>query len=193
MSSRRSAALLSLIMAIACAAFPSSTFAAGPAGVESGLEFWFSADSGTKDSGGNAAADSEQVETWEDQSTNSRDATRSAGSALYSENGLNFNPADPFVARQGRKALPYCMRLRASTKCGADVLGNSVDCTPRKSLFIHEQILHQLCTRPLQESQISETIEVLANSIPLYGYHGLSRTDLGANHACCRTRHLYEP
>ncbi|HEY0908140.1 MAG TPA: Ig-like domain-containing protein [Candidatus Paceibacterota bacterium] len=77
--------------------FSPIAFAAGPAGVESGLEFWFSADSGAKDSGGNAAADNEQIETWEDQSANNRDATRSAGSAVYSENGLNFNPTLNFT------------------------------------------------------------------------------------------------
>lgn len=77
--------------------FATSAYAAGPAGVESGLEFWFSADGGAKDSGGNAAADSEQVETWDDQSTNNRDATRSAGSAVYTESGLNFNPTLSFT------------------------------------------------------------------------------------------------
>ncbi len=71
--------------------------AAGPAGVEDGLKFWFSADSGAKDSGGNAASDSEQVETWEDQSTDNRDATRSAGSAVYTATGLNFNPTLAFT------------------------------------------------------------------------------------------------
>lgn len=90
--------MLSLtISAVVSSLFSPVAFAAGPAGVESGLEFWFSADSGAKDSGGNAAADNEQVETWEDQSANDRDAIRSAGSAVYSESGLNFNPTFNFT------------------------------------------------------------------------------------------------
>lgn len=90
--------LLSLtILATSTFSFSSVAFAAGPAGVEDGLKFWFSADSGAKDSGGNAAADSEQVETWEDQSSDNRDATRSAGSAIYTATGLNFNPTLAFT------------------------------------------------------------------------------------------------
>ncbi|CAN5127569.1 hypothetical protein BH09PAT2_BH09PAT2_01610 [soil metagenome] len=71
---------------------PTSIFAAGPAGVETGLKLWFSSDSGAKDSGGDSAIDGETIETWEDQSTDARTATRQAGGAIYSTTGLNYNP-----------------------------------------------------------------------------------------------------
>lgn len=71
----------------------SSVLAAGPAGVETNLELWLSANSGTKDSGGDNASNSEAVVTWEDQSTANRDATKidSTGATLNTT-GLNYNP-----------------------------------------------------------------------------------------------------
>lgn len=73
------------------------TYAAGPAGIDSGLKLWLSATSGTKDSGGNSTDDGETVETWEDQSTDVRTATRQDGSAVYGLTGLNYNPTLDFT------------------------------------------------------------------------------------------------
>lgn len=75
---------------------PSIAFA-GPAGVDSGLELWFSADSGAKTTGGVDATDGQAIITWEDQSSEGRDATRQdATGALFSTTGLNYNPTLEF-------------------------------------------------------------------------------------------------
>lgn len=76
---------------------PSFVFAAGPAGVDTGLELWFSADSGAKASGGINATNGEAIVTWEDQSPEGRDATRQdATGATFSSSGLNYNPTLEF-------------------------------------------------------------------------------------------------
>lgn len=76
---------------------PTVTFAVGPAGVDSGLELWFSADSGASASGGLQATNGQAVVTWADQSSEARTATRQdATGATYSTTGLNFNPTLEF-------------------------------------------------------------------------------------------------
>lgn len=65
-----------LVLLLCILTFPSNTYSAGPAGVDSGLKLWFSANSGVKDSGGDNASNGEAVVTWEDQSADNRDATR---------------------------------------------------------------------------------------------------------------------
>lgn len=86
-----------LILSTIFFARPFSIFAVGPAGVETGLELWFSADSGAKITGGAAATNGQTVETWEDQSTLERDATRQDGTgATFSSTGLNYNPTIEF-------------------------------------------------------------------------------------------------
>lgn len=74
-----------------------SVFAVGPAGVDTGLELWFSADSGAQAAGAVDATDGQAVVTWLDQSTESRTATRQdATGATFSATGLNYNPTLEF-------------------------------------------------------------------------------------------------
>lgn len=86
--------ILAIFLLIICFILgKTSVLAAGPAGVETDLQLWLSANSGTKDSGGNNASDSEAVVTWEDQSTANRDASKIDGTgATFNATGLNYNP-----------------------------------------------------------------------------------------------------
>lgn len=81
-----------LVIFVVSLGFPSLVFA-GPAGVDTGLELWFSANSGAKASGGTDATNGEAIITWEDQSSEGRDAARQdATGATFSSTGLNYNP-----------------------------------------------------------------------------------------------------
>ncbi len=86
----------------------------GPAGVTSGLQLWLSADHGAKASGGAAATNGQQVASWEDQSNAQRNAAQeTAQGAIFSHDGLNFNPALQFNPNNRYEAVDT--NLPAST------------------------------------------------------------------------------
>lgn len=87
-------------MAIGFIIFKSSTAYAipvGPAGVSSGLSLWLSASNGVQRAGGGSALNGEDVELWRDQSLAGRDAVKDSTAAVYSNDGLNFNPTLTFT------------------------------------------------------------------------------------------------
>jgi hypothetical protein len=73
-----------------------TTIGDGPAGVGDGLRLWLTASKGVKN-GSSDATNGQGVDTWEDQSTSERDATKSSTAATFTSNGLNFNPTIDFT------------------------------------------------------------------------------------------------
>lgn len=69
----------------------------GPAGVSSGLRLWLTASAGVKTTGGVDAQDGQDVEEWHDQSSYARNASKASSAAVYSGEGLNFNPTLVFT------------------------------------------------------------------------------------------------
>lgn len=69
----------------------------GPAGVSNGLKLWLSASTGVKTTGGVDAQTGDDVEDWQDQSPDVRNATKDSSAAIYNDAGLNFNPTLTFT------------------------------------------------------------------------------------------------
>lgn len=78
--------------------FSLATYICGPGGVSTNLELWLRADNAVLN-GGAAAADGANVEEWEDQSPQGRDAVDddpTKGFPVYAALAQNFNPAVTF-------------------------------------------------------------------------------------------------